>query len=325
MTRRNPHLNRVPGTSRITPFWAPLTWAKLAGVTLSLTTLSLAAGANVSAQSAEAPAIKLQGSVSTIPQRIYPANIAPRLPLHPAPGQPVLNNAAPVNSIARGGYTLVAWTDEQGQLQNVAGAAAPTLQLDGRQMSGNAGCNRYGGTYAAREQTLRFGRITSTMIGCSAPLAQQEQRYHKLLSQVGRYALQGDTLTLFAGAKDRLVFRQQRGQGEVSGGSIRSNLDGKWQIVGVSSPMGFTLRGSDISGNDGCNQFAGKVNFSGSLLRLVGPVSATRMACPPDSLSLYTMLGDGRPTSTGTGATYQVRGNTLTLSAGNQTWHFERR
>lgn len=87
--------------------------------------------------------------------------------------------------------------------------------------------------------------------------------------------------------------------------------------------MEFTIRGSEISGNDGCNQFSGHVNFSGGTLKLVGPVSATRLACGASTLSLYTMLGDGVTPSMG--AHYQVSGNTLSLTQGELIWRFERK
>lgn len=274
------------------------------------------------------------------PSNLMPANTLPTL-IHGAPvtPAPVLNTAAPVNSLPQGGYVLTSWTDEGGQMQPL-GTHAPTLQLDGKRASGNAGCNRYGGAYLAREGYLRFGAMTSTLMACDPALLSQESRYLKLLGQVRGFTLSGNTLTLLVGAKGRLVYRQQAGQGEVSGGGIKSNLNGNWKFVNATarngnaginparSEMNFTIRGSEISGNDGCNQFQGHVSFSGGVLKLVGPVTATRMACPPENLSLYTMLGDGVTPSQGAG--YQVRGNTLTLSPlaanqGEMVWHFEKK
>lgn len=223
-----------------------------------------------------------------------------------------------------GGYLLTGYSEGAAALQPVTGKV-PTLLLDGKNLSGNAGCNSYSGTYTTQGGSLKTGGVRGTLMACSGDALTQETRYLQLLTEVRGYAQQGDTLTLTTATGGRLVFRQQAGQGEIVNSTLKTNLNGTWQRT--DGPAGeerisFTIKGTAISGFDGCNQFNAHVNFSGEHLRLIGPVNATRMACAPNTPSLYTLLGTGSETDAG--AAYQLSGNTLTLTRGAEVWHFQR-
>lgn len=221
-----------------------------------------------------------------------------------------------------GGYVLTQWSADGGNWHQVSGAA-PTLQLSNGQLQGNSGCNAYSGAYAAGEGNLRVSGLRGGLQACSGAALTQETAYLDGLRQARSYAVNGGALTLSTPAGGQLVFQRQMGQGEVVNQSIRNPVSGQWQLVSpAGSPVQLNIQGSDISGNDGCNQFNAKVNFSGGRLRLLGPVTATRMACSGGP-SLYTMLGAGSETDEG--AQYQLSGDTFTLTRGAQVWRLERR
>lgn len=227
--------------------------------------------------------------------------------------------AAPDNSVPIGGYSLVSLT-ENGQTTAPGSAATrPTLSFDGKRASGSSGCNSFGASYVARQKVLRFGALASTLRACPDDVDGLEAQFLKLLRGVNRFELSGaggnQTLILFSGSNDRMVFAQNVGTGEVASVGIRSKYDGTWtltrppsgmQMSSDTRPTQFMLKGTDISGFDGCNQFSGKVNLSGGRLIFTGPVMSTKVFCPPQEANLVPLLT--------VGAAAAVQGKTLTLT-----------
>jgi heat shock protein HslJ len=73
------------------------------------------------------------------------------------------------------------------------------LTIDGEQLSGSAGCNRYSGTAQVDTDasTMTLGpNLASTMMACEEPIMEQEQRYLDALVRVTAYEMASDTLTL---------------------------------------------------------------------------------------------------------------------------------
>ncbi len=231
--------------------------------------------------------------------------------------------AAPDNSVPIGGYRLVSFTDNGFQTRP---ASALTLDFDGQRASGFAGCNNFGGSYVARQNVLRFGALATTRKACPGNLGGLESQYLKLLRRVNRFELSGQTLTLFSGSADRLVYQQGMGLGEIVNLGIRGPLDGSWVLsrlpAGLTSsqdprPIQFIVRGSTVSGFDGCNQFSGQVNTSSGRLMIVGPLVSTKVACPTAWANLAPLLLSGAAAS--------VKGTTLTLTgADGAVWVFVR-
>jgi heat shock protein HslJ len=75
---------------------------------------------------------------------------------------------------------------EQGSTtQPPVAGTQPTLQFgaDGT-VSGHAGCNSFGGTYTVSGQALLISDLTQTLMGCDAPILDQEQRYTAALQSI---------------------------------------------------------------------------------------------------------------------------------------------
>lgn len=71
---------------------------------------------------------------------------------------------------------------------------------DGR-IGGTSAVNRYGGPYTAGDDgSISFGDLVSTMMAGPEPDMKAEQIYLELLDQVEEFAIDGDELTLSAGA-----------------------------------------------------------------------------------------------------------------------------
>jgi heat shock protein HslJ len=78
--------------------------------------------------------------------------------------------------------------------------AAPDVEtsiefLDG-QLSGNVGCNGFGGEYEVDGDTLKFGPVMSTMMFCEGPVGEQEMATIAVFQESAKFVLDGDTLTI---------------------------------------------------------------------------------------------------------------------------------
>jgi heat shock protein HslJ len=71
-----------------------------------------------------------------------------------------------------------------------------TFGTDG-QVSGNAGCNSFSGSYEVKSGKLVFGPIISTMMACPEPRMTQESTVLKVLSGTVDFDIAGDTLTIY--------------------------------------------------------------------------------------------------------------------------------
>ena len=64
---------------------------------------------------------------------------------------------------------------------------------------GSDGCNRFNGSYETSAQTLRFGRLASTMMACIPPVDQMSREFVGAISAAASYRIQGKQLTLLDG------------------------------------------------------------------------------------------------------------------------------
>lgn len=86
---------------------------------------------------------------------------------------------------------------------SIAGGGAREAHLRFTQenrVSGATGCNTLGGRYESTNERLRFGDLFSTKMACiEEDRMAQETRFMRALEGVDRFAVSGDTLTLFRG------------------------------------------------------------------------------------------------------------------------------
>ena len=105
-----------------------------------------------------------------------------------------------------------AWELESLTGSDVLPGTTITLKFSGDQVSGSAGCNQYGGSYQAGENSLSVGDVFSTEMGCLEPegILEQEGVYLTALSVAATYQITADRLEIFdeAGAQV-LVFVAQ--------------------------------------------------------------------------------------------------------------------
>ena len=75
--------------------------------------------------------------------------------------------------------------------------AEPHLALTAEnRIHGSDGCNRFNGSYEISAQTLRFGRLASTMMACIPSAGLMSREFIDALADTTRYRIRGKELTL---------------------------------------------------------------------------------------------------------------------------------
>jgi len=83
-----------------------------------------------------------------------------------------------------------------------------TAAFRGGQVTGNAGCNSYFGSYEAQGGEISVGAVGSTEMACMDPegVMEQELEYLKHLSDAQTYQIEGDRLTIYWDNHEALTF-----------------------------------------------------------------------------------------------------------------------
>jgi heat shock protein HslJ len=111
---------------------------------------------------------------------------------------------------ACGGSDANALRNTAWELESLAGNAVLsgttiTIEFSEDQISGSAGCNQYGGSYQAGENSFGLGDLFATEMGCMEPagILEQETAYLEALSAADTYQIAADRLEMFdkAGAQ----------------------------------------------------------------------------------------------------------------------------
>lgn len=64
------------------------------------------------------------------------------------------------------------------------------------QLSGNVGCNGFGGEYEVEGDVISFGAMIATEMFCEGPVGEQEATTFAVLFESATYSLDGGTLTI---------------------------------------------------------------------------------------------------------------------------------
>ena len=169
----------------------------------------------------------------------------------------------------------------------IAGATVTAkFSADGN-VTGNAGCNLYGGQYSLEGENFSVSSLYSTLMYCGTPgVMEQESAYLALLGNASSYRIEGDRLTLTdAAGTDFLFFVQAE---EVPPAPLTGT---EWTlesyslsseavssvIAGTTVTAVFSADGN-VGGNAGCNSYGAGYTVDGANLTIEAPIS-TKMYC----------------------------------------------
>lgn len=195
----------------------------------------------------------------------------------------------PVNNAATpsGGGTRLQATEWS--LQSIAGTPAEagmnvTLRLQNDRFHGNAGCNRYSGSYASESGgkiRIQAGIVTTKM-ACPQPRMDFERAY---LSALGKSTIgsvtDGKLILSDTNQQPLLVFVPRESVNlENVHWQARSINNGHGGVVTTPATGKSSAQFSDgtIHGNAGCNQYSATYNSAIGQLK-IGPLRSTRMHC----------------------------------------------
>ena len=95
-----------------------------------------------------------------------------------------------------GSWRLTAYGPENSTTQAVADSQASlTFSADGT-VTGNSGCNGFGGAYEVDGDQITFSELVSTLMACTGPIMEQEGAVFQVLNGTADYRIDGDTLTI---------------------------------------------------------------------------------------------------------------------------------
>jgi heat shock protein HslJ len=210
--------------------------------------------------------------------------------------------------------------------------ARPSMQINGSDVTGSTGCNRYSGRLrfigsaavipgANTPQPWLEGPVATTRMACEPAAMALERAITSALAQ--GYAFN------VSGARARLLDRTGTAVLDLEAEAVPVQLSGTdWQLVRIGDMVTNTSRrptlridGNQVSGHSGCNRFGGSITITGD--RYVTSAGAmTEMACvdvAPTNLEaayMNTLWGSG---------TWSITGRTLTLSCPQGRLVFEAR
>jgi heat shock protein HslJ len=74
-----------------------------------------------------------------------------------------------------------------------------SIEIKDGQVTGNVGCNGFGGKYKVDGNKITFSEVVSTLMFCEGPAGAQESATLAVLRESATYVLDGDTLTITSG------------------------------------------------------------------------------------------------------------------------------
>ncbi|GIJ50273.1 META domain-containing protein [Virgisporangium aliadipatigenens] len=194
-----------------------------------------------------------------------------------------------------------------GQPKPLAANTRIRMSFTADEVKANAGCNHLSGPVSLDGDKLVVGELGSTAIGCPPGLSEQDQWFAGVLSGRPGWKLDGDTLTLTAGAVTVTFVDQRVAEPD------RPLLGTRWTVDtvfsgGVASSgqgsAGLVFADGRVTGSTPCGVFEGSYTREGDRLRF-----ADLMHTPcHDQLhaSVVGTLADE--------ATVSVKGDRLTLT-----------
>lgn len=171
----------------------------------------------------------------------------------------------------------------------VSGGAPATLQIAEGRAQGSDGCNRYAMPLQTAGGRFALGAPgVGTRRACPPDVARAAEAFQSALQRARAWRLQDGRLQLLDGEGRLLVQLAAQATGLAgTAWQVTAYNNGRQAVVSVLPGAPLTVVfGADaqVAGSAGCNRYSGGWSGGGEGLR-IGPLRATRMACPqPDGL-----------------------------------------
>jgi len=110
----------------------------------------------------------------------------------------------------QGEWKLVSHGSSSNQISAVPDVGTSfEFDSEGR-MSGNVGCNNFGGGYTVDGDTIKFGTIMSTEMFCEGPVGRQESAVLSVLQESTTFVIKGNMLTVISSSGDASIVLERQ-------------------------------------------------------------------------------------------------------------------
>jgi heat shock protein HslJ len=217
-------------------------------------------------------------------------------------------------------------------LQTAVPGLTATLDFEENLFSGTTGCNRFGGSYTLRKQTIQISNLTGSTADCIGHLRQrQESQMLRLLQEATTFSL--DTQLSISGPSGQLIFQPARQQLTAVALPTLDNFYGVvWQIVAVETASGFLpaqqsglgtaqFMPKTVAGDGGCNRYAAALLVvEAAFFMQLGNVEHSQETCDVTTNQFETMTFDLLEKA----ESFELTGETLTIYAANGSLAYRR-
>ena len=107
-----------------------------------------------------------------------------------------VNSDPTLGGLANKTWTLVSYGDPANPTPVVEGGQPVTLVFSNSGVTGNGGCNGFGGSFQYDVNTISFSQLVSTLIACDQPITDQENAFFDALSKATTYTINGSQLQI---------------------------------------------------------------------------------------------------------------------------------
>lgn len=161
-----------------------------------------------------------------------------------------------------------------------------TLNLNGDTLTGNDGCNHYGGSYTSKGDSFSIGEdLMGTLMACEETIMTQASDYTSALRKANKFKITDNRLHLLDENGNSLAVFEAQSQ-ELAGTSWLAtfvNTESSEGVVSSSSiqaaqqTLSFSNDGK-ISGNAGCNEYFANYEIDSNKLSF-SAIGSTKMFC----------------------------------------------
>ncbi|PKO08333.1 MAG: hypothetical protein CVU40_16255 [Chloroflexi bacterium HGW-Chloroflexi-2] len=197
-----------------------------------------------------------------------------------------------------------------------------TLNLNGDTLTGNDGCNHYGGSYTSKGDSFSIGEdLMGTLMACEETIMTQSSDYTSALRKASKYNITDTRLHLLDENGNTLAIFEAQSQ-ELAGTSWLAtyvNTESSDGVVSSSSiqaaqqTLSFDKDGK-ISGNAGCNDYFANYEVKDKDLS-ISAIGSTKMFCGDGLMAEETAF----LVALDKAASYRISGDSLQIFAADDT------
>lgn len=197
-----------------------------------------------------------------------------------------------------------------------------TLNLNGETITGNDGCNQFGGTYTSEGDSFKVNDdLMGTLMACEESIMNQAGNFNNALREAQKYLLTDDRLTLLDENGNALAIFEAQSQ-ELAGSSwlatfvLIESSEGVVSSSGIQAAqqtLNFTEDGK-INGNAGCNEYFSNYEVDANELS-ISAIGSTKMFCGDGLMAEETAF----LTALEKAASYRISGDSLQIFAADDS------